>query len=142
TGLIGAWLSAVILIPKIYPIAKKHKFLSFPQALAHFYNPKVAVVAGVISLISYIGFTSSQILAGAKMASATFPSISLMNAVVLMGIIVVVYTVIGGIKAVIYTDTIQWMILMVGLVFIGIPIGFVKLGGWEVISKSIGPEFF
>lgn len=34
TGLVGAWLSAVILIPKIYPIAKKKKFLTFPQSLA------------------------------------------------------------------------------------------------------------
>jgi SSS family solute:Na+ symporter len=29
-----------------------------------------------------------------------------------MGIIAVVYTAIGGLKAVIYTDTIQWLILV------------------------------
>jgi hypothetical protein len=32
--------------------------------------------------------------------------------------IAVVYTIIGGLKAVIYTDTIQWLILIFGLVFI------------------------
>lgn len=142
TGLLGAWLSAVFLIPKIYPIAKKHLFLSFPQALKHFYNAKVALLAGIISFIGYIGFTSSQILAGAKLAAATFPSISIFWAVLIMGIIAIGYTAIGGIKAVIYTDTIQWIILMVGLIGIGIPMGYYKLGGWEVISSVLPARFF
>ncbi len=137
TGLVGAWISAVLLIPKVYPIAKRKKFLTFPQSLAHHYSPKVALIAGIISFIGYIGFTSSQILAGAKLASATFPSITIDNAVLVMGVIAVAYTVIGGIKAVIYTDTFQWIILMVGLIFIGIPIGYISLGGWEAISSSL-----
>lgn len=141
TGLLGAWISAVVLIPKIYPIAKKHSFLTFPQTLAFHYNSKVAFVAGLISLIGYVGFTSSQILAGAKLASATFPSITINDAALIMGVIAVVYTVIGGIKAVIYTDTIQWIILMVGLIFIGIPICFVEIGGWDAIKQNIPSEF-
>lgn len=140
TGLLGAWLSAVFLIPKVYPIAKENNLLSFPQALEHFYNPRVALIAGIISLIGYVGFTSSQILAGAKLAAATFPSISIQQAVLIMGIIAVAYTVIGGIKAVIYTDTVQWIILMCGLIFIGIPIGYMKVGGWEAIHSVAGPE--
>lgn len=31
TGLIGAWLSAVLLIPKVSKMAAKYNFLSFPQ---------------------------------------------------------------------------------------------------------------
>lgn len=141
TGLIGAWLSSVLLIPKIYKIAKKNSFLTFPESLEFFYDKKVALVAGIISFIGYVGFTSSQILAGAKLASATFPKIDINSAVLVMGIIVVGYTVIGGIKAVIYTDTVQWIILMVGLIFIGIPISYIKIGGWEVIVKSVPSEF-
>ncbi|MFT7899398.1 MULTISPECIES: sodium:solute symporter family protein [Tenacibaculum] len=141
TGLLGAWISAVFLIPKVYPIAKKHHFLTFPESLAFHYNTKVALMAGIISLIGYIGFTSSQILAGAKLASATFPSISITNAVLIMGVIAVVYTVIGGIKAVIYTDTIQWIILMVGLIGIGIPIGYMEVGGWNGIKEILPASF-
>ena len=141
TGLLGAWISAVFLIPKVYPIAKKNQFLTFPESLAFHYNSKVALMAGIISLIGYIGFTSSQILAGAKLASATFPSISITKAVLIMGVIAVVYTVIGGIKAVIYTDTIQWIILMVGLVGIGIPMGYIEIGGWNAIKSAVPSEF-
>ena len=141
TGLVGAWISTVLLIPKVYPIAHKHKFLTFPQSLAFHYNAKVALVAGIISLIGYVGFTSSQILAGAKLASATFPSVSITNAILIMGVIAIVYTAIGGIKAVIYTDTIQWVILMVGLIGIGIPLGYNYIGGWQAIESTLDSSF-
>ena len=141
TGLIGAWLSAVVLIPKVYPLAKKHNFLTFPQTLKHHYNAKVAFVAGIISFIGYVGFTSSQILAGAKLASATFPTISLNTTILIMGVIAVVYTVIGGIKAVVYTDTIQWSILMGGLIFIGIPLSYSSIGGWEGLMANVPQKF-
>ncbi len=141
TGLIGAWLSAVVLIPIVSKLSVKHKFFTFPQIFEHFYNSKVALVAGIISAIGYIGFTSSQLLAGAKLASATFVEIDFLVALVIMGVIAVVYTGIGGMKAVIYTDTIQWIILMSGLVFIGIPISYYAIGGIDTIKATIGPEF-
>jgi SSS family solute:Na+ symporter len=141
TGLLGAWLSTIWLIPKIYPIARKHHFLSFPDALKHYYNARVAFLAGIISLIGYIGFTSSQILAGAKLASATIVELSPKEAILVMGFIAIVYTVLGGIKAVIYTDTIQWIILMAGMLFIGIPFGVYKLGGVRSILDALPNEF-
>lgn len=141
TGLIGAWLSAVLLIPKIYPIAKEKKLLSFPQAIEHYYNRNVALIAGIISLIGYVGFSSSQILAGGKLAAATFPqTINITQAILIMGVIAVLYTVVGGIKAVIYTDTVQWIVLMVGLIGIGIPYGFIYIGGFDALSGYLNSD--
>jgi SSS family solute:Na+ symporter len=141
TGLVGAWISAVILIPVISRLSSKHKFFTFPQIFEHFYNSKVALIAGIISAIGYIGFTSSQLLAGAKLASATFPQIDIQTALIFMGIIAVIYTGIGGLKAVIYTDTIQWIILMSGLILIGIPISYYAVGGLDAIRSTLGNEF-
>ncbi len=141
TGLIGAWLTAVILIPKVRALSDKKAMYTFPQIFEHFYSPKVAMLAGFISAIGYIGFTSSQILAGAKLASATFVALDMTTALISMGIIAIVYTAMGGLKAVIYTDTFQWIILMGGLIFIGIPIGYSSIGGMEAIRSTLGPEF-
>lgn len=132
TGLIGAWLSAVFLIPRIHRLPVFKKLFTFPQIFAHFYGARVALAAGIISAIGYIGFTSSQILAGAKLASATFINLDMTTALLLMGGIVMVYTAIGGIKAVIYTDTIQWIILMSGLIFIGLPMAWVATGEMDL----------
>lgn len=141
TGLVGAWISAVLLIPIISKLSNKHKFFTLPQVFEHFYDSKVAFAAGIISAIGYIGFTSSQLLAGAKLASATFIEIDINTALIFMGVIAVIYTGIGGLKAVIYTDTVQWIILMTGLVFIGIPVSYVAIGGIEAIKATVGPEF-
>jgi SSS family solute:Na+ symporter len=141
TGLIGAWMSAVLLIPKVSTLARQKGFLSFPQFLEAIFDKRVALIAGVISAIGYLGFTSSQILAGAKLAASTFNGLNIQSALLLMGTIAVVYTVLGGLKAVIYTDTIQWLVLMAGLIFVGLPIAYHAVGGMEVIKQTIEPEF-
>ncbi|GHA59881.1 sodium:solute symporter family protein [Pontibacter akesuensis] len=136
TGLLGAWLAAVFLIPKVKGNPAFARFLTFPQLFGYYFNRRVALLAGIISAIGYTGFTSSQILAGAKLASGTFVALNLNTALLIMGIIAVVYTVMGGMKAVIYTDTIQWAILMGGLVFIGVPVSFLAVGGMETLRFS------
>jgi solute:Na+ symporter, SSS family len=142
TGLIGAWLSAVLLIPKVSQMASTHNFLSFPQFLKKLYNGRVALIAGIISAIGYLGFTSSQILAGAKLASATFPGISMETALILMGAIAVLYTAFGGLKAVIYTDTVQWILLMSGLVFVALPVCYLGIGGYETLKATLPESYF
>jgi len=141
TGLLGAWIAATVLIPRVHKISKDNSFLTFPQILGHHYDAKTAFVAGIISAIGYLGFTSSQVLAGAKLTAATFDVIDLDQALVVMGTVAVIYTVMGGLKAVIYTDTIQWTILMMGLVFIGIPLGYHAIGGMEGLREAVQPGF-
>jgi len=140
TGLIGAWMAAVFLIPRVKGNPAFAKFLTFPEIFRYFFGNRVGLIAGLISLIGYIGFTSSQLLAGAKLAGSTFDVITLDQALLIMGFVAVVYTVLGGLKAVIYTDTIQWIILIVGLAGIAIPMAWVSVGGWETISTSLPPE--
>ncbi len=140
TGLIGAWLSAVFLIPRVRQIGEFRRLLTFPEIFGYLFNKRVAVLAGIISAIGYWGFTSSQILAGAKLATATFPTLHLQHALWIIGLIAVVYTAMGGLKAVIYTDTIQWMLLLAGLIFIGLPLSYYAIGGWQGIREVVDPS--
>lgn len=140
TGLIGAWMAAVFLIPKVKRNKVFDKAYTFPEVFKNYFNARVALIAGIISAIGYAGFTSSQILAGAKLAQGTFADLDLNTAIYIMGSIAVVYTVMGGLKAVIYTDTIQWAILMLGLVFIGIPVSYYAIGGWDAIRSTVDPQ--
>jgi SSS family solute:Na+ symporter len=142
TGLLGAWFAGVFLIPRIKQDKAFSEFYTFPQIFEYLFSKKVGLVAAFISLIGYLGFTSSQLLAGAKLASGTFVDLSLTHSLIFMGAIAVIYTVLGGLKAVIYTDTIQWIILMLGFIFIGLPTAYFHVGGWEVIQATLPPEFF
>lgn len=142
TGLLGAWISAALLIPRVFEWQKAHgkHFLTLPHVFGFLYNKNVAIVAAVISLVGYTGFTSSQLLAGAKLTSATFPAMSIQQMLWIMGIIAVVYTMMGGMKAVIYTDTVQWIILLAGLMGIAIPMTWIKLGGLEGITPYLSND--
>lgn len=142
TGLLGAWLAAVILIPRIYQLPEIRRLTTFPQIFEIFYGKKVAMVAGIVTTVGYLSFTSAQIIAGAKLASGTFVDLSFNHAVLIMGVVAVGYTILGGLKAVIYTDTVQWIILMAGLLFAGIPFAFNAIGGWDAINATLSRELF
>lgn len=147
TGLVGAWLAAVLIVPKLKKMDNEHGLLTYPEFLSKKYSSKVALFAAFISGIGYLGFTAAQILAGAKLAAGSvFSDISFMSplsfSLYLMAAVIILYTVLGGIKAVIYTDTIQWTVLLAGLFFVALPIAYSSVGGWEQIKASLPEEFF
>lgn len=148
TGLVGAWLTAVFVIPRIKAIDQEHSMFTYPDFLRFRFDDRVAFLAALISGLGYLGFTGAQILAGAKLASATiiteapFGLEPLDFAIYVIAVITILYTVIGGIKAVIYTDTIQWIILLSGLLFVTVPFTLYKIGGWSKLRSTLPPEFF
>lgn len=139
TGLIGAWISAAILIPRVFNWQRIHgrHFLTLPQVFGFLYNKKTAFIAAIICIIGYSGFTSSQLLAGSKLTAATFPDFDHQTMLWIMGGIAVIYTMLGGMKAVIYTDTIQWIILLLGLMGVAIPLAWNALGGYDGIAPYL-----
>jgi len=148
TGLVGAWLTALFVIPKIKALDRRHKMYTYPDFLRWRYNDKVALAAAVISGLGYMGFTGAQILGGAKLASATMIQRAPLGmdpldfALIIIAVITVGYTVIGGLKAVIYTDTVQWVILLGGLILVTLPVTLWKIGGWGVLRRDLPAEFF
>ncbi len=147
TGLVGAWLAAVFTIPKVKKIDKKMGMLTYPDFLRNTFGDNVALVAALISGIGYLGFTGGQILAGAKLAAGSvFSNISFMDplsfSLYIMASIVLAYTVLGGLKAVIYTDTIQWIVLLSGLALFGVPFALKEVGGLSQLRASLPAEFF
>ncbi len=60
TGLAGAWLSAVFVIPKIKAVDARHGLMTYPDFLRFRYSEKVALIASLISGIGYLGFTGAR----------------------------------------------------------------------------------
>ncbi len=148
TGLIGAWLSAVFVVPRIKQVDAHMGMFTYPDFLRYRFDSRVALVAALISGVGYLGFTGAQMLAGAKLASATilqtnpFGMDPLMFSLLIIAVITVLYTVIGGLKAVIYTDTAQWIILLTGLIAVTIPVTLVKIGGMSALRESLPAHYF
>lgn len=148
TGLVGAWLTAVFVIPRIKAVDLSQRMLTYPDFLRFRFDNRVALVAALISAIGYLMFTGSQIRAGAALASETlfrqapFGWDPFTFSLYAMAFIIIAYTVMGGIKAVIYTDFAQWLVLLFGLIFLAIPLALRAVGGWDALRAALPPEFF
>jgi SSS family solute:Na+ symporter len=148
TGLVGAWLVAVFIIPRVKTVDREHGLLTYPDFLRLRYNDGVALVAALISAIGYLGFTGAQILAGAKLASTTIVTWSpwgltpLEFATYVIAVVTIGYTVIGGLKAVIYTDTVQWIILLGGLLVVTLPVAIADVGGFAGLRAALPASHF
>src|SRR5690606_13108522 len=75
-----------------------------------------------------------------------FADVSIMEplsfSLLVMAAVIILYTVLGGLKAVIYTDTVQWIVLLSGLLLLGFPFAYYQLGGWEVIRDTLPATHF
>jgi SSS family solute:Na+ symporter len=140
TGLLGAWLSAIFLIPTIKRLGDRFGWSSFPDFLEYRYDGRARLTAAIVSTVGYGGFVGSQILAGAKLCSAAF-GIEQTTAALLMALIVILYTALGGLQAVVYTDTVQWTVLLGGMA-LAVPAGWVHVGGWKAIGDTLPRAHF
>ncbi|GAA4295233.1 sodium:solute symporter family protein [Aestuariibaculum suncheonense] len=61
--------------------------------------------------------------------------------IVFCGVIIVLYTIFGGLWAVLLTDVLQFVILMVAVISV-IPLGFIKMGGVNVFLNGLPDHFF
>ena len=137
TGWVGALLSAVWLIPRIKRLEEHRPFFSYPQVMAHLYGASTGRLAALISFVGYLGFTAAQLMAGTKLANTLIPEIPATWMLFILALVAVSYTAIGGLRAVVYTDTIQWIIVILGLSCLALPLALFKLGGWESIRATL-----
>jgi SSS family solute:Na+ symporter len=63
------------------------------------------------------------------------------TAALIMALIVILYTALGGLQAVVYTDTVQWIVLLGGMA-LAVPAGWHHVGGWQAISTALPEAHF
>jgi solute:Na+ symporter, SSS family len=144
-----AWVM-VLLAWVFVPFYYKAGVYTVPEFLERRFNAKVRLVLSVVSLIAYV-FTkvSVTVYAGAVVFQTLLPTtfgspenafwVGAFGTVILTGL----YTIFGGLRAVLYTDTLQAVILLVGSAFIT-AIGLDKLGGWgelQAVASRHAEEF-
>uniref|UniRef100_H2YDQ2 Sodium/glucose cotransporter 5 n=1 Tax=Ciona savignyi TaxID=51511 RepID=H2YDQ2_CIOSA len=137
TGIsVGAfeWVSAFHILGLgwiLLPIYLKSQVYTMPQYLhVRYGGSRLRVMLTVLSLAMYVlTKIAVDLFAGALFIQQAL-SINLYVAIVSLLVITAVYTMLGGLKAVIYTDTLQTLILLIGGIMLMI-ISFAKVGGYE-----------
>lgn len=148
-GISGSWLIAIsglsvimvsfLMVPKVKRWADRVKGLTTGDLFEARFDRRTGLLAAIVIGIAWFTFVGGQIIAGAKLMQATL-GMGLTVAVFLSGAIILAYTALGGLKAVIYTDVFQMVVLMIGIVFIAVPIGLWQVGGWSGIVAHFSSD--
>jgi SSS family solute:Na+ symporter len=122
----------------LFPYYLKNKIYTIPEFLEIRYNQKARLFfSGLMLVISIMTKLAFTLFAGALVMNSLL-GWNVMTTVFYTGLIVALFTMIGGFTAVAYTDTIQAIIMIVGcsiMLFIGLD----KVGGWSGLMEKV-PE--
>ena len=135
-----AWL--VLMLGWVFlPFYARSGVFTMPEFLEKRFDARSRWVLSIVSLIAYIlTKVSVTIYAGGVVVSALLGIpfwIGAVATVVLTGL----YTVLGGMRAVVYTETIQAIVLVLGagiLTFLGLD----AVGGWGELKATVGADYF
>lgn len=136
----------------LIPFYVRSKVFTMPEFLEKRFSPTARWVLSIISLVAYVLTKMAVgIFAGGVVFATLLPNLSLrFGAATLdsfwigsVAVIVITgaYTILGGMRAVAYTEAAQTIILIIGSTLITI-FGLMKLGGWEQLRAILDPEMF
>ncbi len=120
----------------LFPYYLKNRIYTIPEFLEIRYNRLARTFfSGLMLLISVMTKLAFTLFAGALVLNSIL-GWNIMETIFYIGIIVAIFTIIGGFTAVAYTDTIQVIIMIAGaaiMVFIGLD----KVGGFNGLMDKV-----
>jgi len=142
-----AWC-LLVLAWVFVPFYMRSRVFTMPQFLEKRFSPAARWVLSVISLVAYVlTKIAVAIFAGGIVFSVLLPEVHFlgMDSFWIGSILIIVltgaYTVLGGLRAVAYTDTLQTFTLVLGSALVTI-FGLHALGGWGELREVCGSEMF
>ena len=135
-----------IYAPKLHDLSRKYKFITLGDFIYHrFQSVGLTVMISLISLIALGNYILTNLKAiGFIVQGATGGQISFINAIVFLSLIMVIYETLGGMRSVAWTDMIQGVLLLFGVIIIFIIICF-QYGDFHSISSALQtyrPDFW
>ncbi len=143
-GMSAIWYvltASIAMIPLAYfaPKIRKTLAVTIPEVVGRRFGKLSSNFTAILSVLSLFCLTSSQIAASGGVISALIPSIPLNVCLVFAGIVIILYTTLGGMIADQISDLVQFIIILVGLA-IATPIVLKNAGGWAAISAKLPGE--
>ncbi len=139
------WMAVVILILFaifFLPFYLKNKIFTIPEYLERRFSYPVRAYASAIAItLNVLVDIAATLYAGGLVINLIFPGISLPLIIVGLAIVAGVYTITGGLSAVVYTDAVQAVILILGSTLITV-FAYNAVGGWEPVYAITDPSHF
>ena len=114
--------------------------ITLPQYLTNRFastNPALKVVCAIVFLISFTVYVASAFVAGRTVFTAIVPDLDPTLAIVIFAVIVLIYTFLGGYKAVCWTDFFQGILMLVAVLTVPIIIVLTKDLDTSILSVPV-----
>ena len=133
-----SWI--VLLLGWVFvPFYMRSMVYTMPEFLERRFNAKARRLLSIIQLLSYVIAKASVTIFAGALVFNSFLGVDFWTGAIILVVVTGVYTVLGGLHTVMYTEAIQAIILLLGsavLLFIGLD----KVGGWHSMINSVPKE--
>jgi SSS family solute:Na+ symporter len=130
----------VLLLGWVFvPFYLRSRVFTMPEFLELRYSPQARWFLSVISLVAYVLTKVSVTVYAGAVVFETLMGIEFWTGALIVVIVTGLYTALGGLRAVVYTDTMHTAVLLIGSITVA-TMGLIKIGGWSKVVAIIGPE--
>lgn len=134
-----AWI--VIVMGWIFlPFYTRSGIFTTPEFLEKRFNPQTRWFLSVFSLLAYVLTKVSVTVYAGGIVISSLLQIDFWFGALLTVVLTGIYTVVGGMRAVVYTEALQTIVLLLGAATLTI-IGLNAVGGWDGLKSSLEPGY-
>lgn len=139
-NLIGV-LGLVFVAIWIVPLLRRLDLMSVFSYLETRFHPGIRMLASAMCIATQVGSRMSVILFLPALAIASITGIDVVWSILMMGVFTIVYTTLGGMKAVIWTDFVQVFVMFGGAIFaIVFVLSHVDGGAGKALSMAMAHD--
>jgi SSS family solute:Na+ symporter len=133
-----SWI--VLLLGWVFiPFYIRSGVFTMPEFLERRYSSSARWFLSVLSLLSYVLTKVSVTVYAGAIVIASFMGFDFWTSALVLVILTGIYTVVGGMQAVVYTESLQAILLIIGSLILTI-LGLVELGGWDAMIAATPKE--
>jgi len=136
--LLGYGLNWFFVADRLRKYSRDKKTITIPGYLETYFTDNthlIRVISVIIIFACMMAYIAAQFLAIGKTFDAIFGTPHLVS-IPIGGTIIIIYTMMGGFRAVAWTDFIQGLIMVVGLAMLSLT-ALIELGGFSVITQKV-----
>jgi len=135
-----SWL--ILLLGWVFvPFYMRSMVFTMPEFLEKRYSPTARWFLSVVTLIGYVLTKVSVTVYAGAVVFQVLMGIDFWTGALIVVILTGIYTILGGLRAVVYTESLQAIVLLVGSLTVTI-IGLFKIGGWGNLVAIAGSQHF
>jgi SSS family solute:Na+ symporter len=123
------------------PFYLKSGVFTMPEFLERRYSESARWYLALISIIGYVITKISVTIAAGGIIFESLMGVNFWTGAIIVIVATGIYTIFGGLQAVLYTDLLQMFVLIGGAATVTL-IGLSELGGWEMMVDTAGGGFF